>query len=132
MTSTSRDLTSSGMLGSSDAGTVKGVFGMPMTYYELVVPDDMPPNEVEEVMTKTVSPSIDRQSTRVGMVEGDVLFRSLDEPVRYVWGIEWSGVGSDFVHTRVQDAVRLLTDRNFEVRRLVPAQDGEAEAQEGS
>jgi hypothetical protein len=95
---------------------------MPVQYYELELPDDLSPDAFEKLMAATISPLVDRQQTRVGAVEGDSLFRNLDGGSRYVWGIEWSGVGESFVGTRVAPALDALSQHSVEVRELVESE----------
>jgi hypothetical protein len=96
---------------------------MPMKYYEVVLADSMSADAFEDSMTK-LSSTIDRQPTRVGAVEGDTLFRSLGEgPARYIWGVDWSGIGPDFVNQRVSAVVKTLAHEGVDFVELVAAKE---------
>ena len=100
---------------------------MPMKYYEVVLPGTMSADAFEDTMAK-LSSTIDKQQTRVGAVEGDTLFRSLgDGPPRYIWGIDWSGVGPDFVNQRVSPVVNTFAHQDVDFVELVTAVDAQKE-----
>jgi hypothetical protein len=95
---------------------------MPMHYYELELPSDLAPEAFEKLMADEISPLVDTQPTRVGGIEGDSLFRSLEGGSRYVWGIEWGGLGDSFVGPRVAPALDALSKHDVEVHELVESE----------
>jgi hypothetical protein len=86
--------------------------GRQLVLVTISLSSDIQGDDFERFMQQTVFPAIELAPTRVGMVEGGDLYRSVESERDYIWAIWWNGVR---MPATLADALETLQSRGLQI-----------------